>query len=145
MKEQAHAHLEQIDLELATLIRRATAATADKRLGALERSAYLLLNQLSGHGSTGVKALSEQFRLDISTVSRQTAALEMKGYILRQPDPADGRASQFQITELGMRELSETRRARMARFSKLFQDWSDEECRLLGQLLSKLNRTFSDD
>ncbi|TMV47219.1 MarR family transcriptional regulator [Paenibacillus mesophilus] len=137
--------LEEIDLELATLIRRATAAALDKKLGTLERSAYLLLNQLDSCGPTGVKALSEQFRLDISTVSRQTAALETKGYIQRLPDPTDGRASHFQITELGLQELLETRRARIDRFTKLFRDWSEEECRMLGLLLGKLNRTFIDE
>lgn len=137
--------LEDIDLELATLVRRATAAAMDKKLGTLERSAYLLLTQLSTHGPIGVKALSEQFRLDISTVSRQTAVLEAKGYIQRLADPTDGRASHFQISELGMQELQETRQARLVRFSKLFRDWSEEECRMLGQLLAKLNRTFIDE
>ncbi|PYI52488.1 MarR family winged helix-turn-helix transcriptional regulator [Paenibacillus flagellatus] len=136
--------LEAIYLELATLVRRATSSALDKKLGTLERSAFLLLHQLSEQGPVGVKTLSEQFRLDISTISRQTAALEAKGYVRRQPDPEDGRASTFAITELGMEQLTRTKRIRLERFAILFQDWTPDECRTLQQLLSKLNHTFID-
>lgn len=137
-------HLEAIDLELATFARRATAVALDKKLGTLERSAYLLLHYLSAHGPTGVKALSEQFHLDISTISRQTAALETKGLVHRLSDPTDGRASQFEITETGIKELHETRRLRLIRFSKLFADWTPDECDMFVKLMSKLNRTYVD-
>ncbi|MUT66470.1 MarR family winged helix-turn-helix transcriptional regulator [Paenibacillus sp. NEAU-GSW1] len=134
--------LETIEVELALLVRRITSITASKKIGSLERSAYLLLHQIASHGSAGVKALSDEFRLDISTVSRQAAALEQKGYVERIPDPQDGRAYSLQITKLGAKELIENREARIARIEALVKDWTDEEREQFGSLMKKFNRTF---
>jgi DNA-binding MarR family transcriptional regulator len=81
--------------------------------------------------------------LDISTVSRQAAALEKKGFVYRIPDPVDRRAYSLQITDLGRKELHEYKQARLVIIAELLKNWSDEECRLFGQLLSKFNRMFT--
>lgn len=139
MDEQS---FDTIALELAILARRVTSTTTYKRDGNLDRSAYLLLHQITSHGSAGVKALAEEFQLDISTVSRQASALEQKGYVARIPDPEDGRAFSLQITNLGSRELNDYRQARSVRMAELLKDWSDEERVQFGELLRKFNRTF---
>src|ERR1700730_17701741 len=105
--------LDTIELEMAILARRLTSITANIKVSNLDRSAYLLLHQIASHGSAGVKALADEFHLDISTVSRQAAALEQKGYVYRIPDPLDGRAYSHQITDLGTKELNEYKRVRM--------------------------------
>lgn len=128
-------HLDMIELELAILIRRTTA----KKTGNLERSAYLLLHQINTHGAAGVKALAAEFDLDISTVSRQAAALEQKAYVSRVPDPLDGRAYSFRITDLGIKELLEEQQARKAKVEEVVRNWSDEEKQIFGQLLKKYN------
>jgi DNA-binding MarR family transcriptional regulator len=134
--------LETIELELAILIRYITSIVLDKKIGNLDRSAYLLLRQIDKRGSAGVKVLAEEFRLDISTASRQTAALESKGYVDRTPDPDDGRACSFAITELGAKEMEECRQARLDRLADKLKDWTDEESIEFGKLLEKFNRTF---
>src|ERR1700730_6392438 len=93
--------LETIGVELAILHRRLTSITTYKKIGNLERSEYLLLDQITSHGSAGVKTLADEFNLDISTVSRQAATLKKKGYVYKIPDPLDKRAYSFQITDLG--------------------------------------------
>jgi DNA-binding MarR family transcriptional regulator len=139
MDEQS---VETIEVEMAILLRRITSIATQRRIGNLDRSAYLLLHQISSHGSAGVRALADEFHLDISTVSRQAAALEQKGYITRLPDPLDGRAYSLQITELGTEEMLAYKKARLDRITELLKGWSDEETRLFGQLLAKFNRTF---
>ena len=134
--------LSTIEIEMAILVRRVTSMANEKRFGNLDRSGYLLLHQISSHGSAGVKALADEFHLDISTVSRQVTALEQKGYVNRTPDPSDGRAYSFQITESGTKELHAARQARMMRIEELLEDWSEEERSLFGQLLTKFNRTY---
>ncbi|WP_066065091.1 MarR family winged helix-turn-helix transcriptional regulator [Neobacillus soli] len=136
--------LETIELELAILIRRTTSITSNKKISKLDRSAYLLLHQLSANGSAGIKVLSDEFRLDISTVSRQAAALEQKGYVYRIPDPLDGRAYSLQITDLGTKELIEYKQARIKRITELLKDWSEEEKDSFGKLLKKFNQSFID-
>src|SRR4051812_3327782 len=97
--------LEMIELELAILMRRTTAVTTNKKLWNLDRAAYLLLRRIAEKGAVGVKLLACEFQLDISTVSRQAAALEQKGFLYKIPDPLDGRAYSFQLTELGIQVL----------------------------------------
>jgi DNA-binding MarR family transcriptional regulator len=134
--------LELIDLELAILLRRIT--STNKKLGTLDRSAYLLLHQIITKGAAGVKALADEFKLDISTVSRQAAALEQKGYVYRIPDPLDGRAYSLDITELGKKEFDENQNVRFEKFESILKDWSVEERKLFGQLLRKYNLSSLD-
>lgn len=133
--------LETLELELAILIRRYTSVSTYKKIGNLDRSAYLLLHHLTSHGSIGVKALAEEFRLDISTVSRQAAALEQKGYVCRIPDPLDRRAYFLQITDLGTKEFFENKNARLNRIEEVLEGWTEEERKVFGELLRKYNRS----
>lgn len=138
-----HGHsLELIELELAILIRRTTSISSNKKLGNLDRSAYLILRRINEKGAVGVKVLADEFNLDVSTVSRQAAALEHKEYLYRIPDPLDGRAYSLQLTELGATELFDYQQARLKRVAELLEDWSDEERELFGVLLEKFNRSF---
>lgn len=136
MKENA---LETIDLELAVLLRRVTSAS--RKIGHLDRSAYLLLYRIISQGPAGVKILADEFQLDISTISRQTAALEQKGYVYRIQDPLDGRAYTLQITELGKKEFDVHQLARCERIGQIIKDWTNEESQLFGQLLRKYNQS----
>jgi DNA-binding MarR family transcriptional regulator len=134
--------LERIELELAILIRRTTSISNNKKLGNLDRSAYLILRRIKAKGAVGVKVLAEEFKLDISTVSRQAATLEQKDYLYRIPDPSDGRAYSLQLTEQGEKELFDYKEARLERVAELLEDWSDEERELFGVLLEKFNQSF---
>ena len=139
MDEQS---LEMIELELAILIRRTTSISSNKKFGNLDRSAYLILYRIKMKGAVGVKVLAEEFKLDISTVSRQAAALEQKGLLYRIPDPLDGRAYSLQLTEQGTKDLFEYKQARLKRVAELLEEWSDEERLLFGKLLEKFNQSF---
>lgn len=132
--------LEQIELELAILVRHATSISSV--LGIIDRSAYLLLHHITTKPAVGVKSLAEEYGLDISTASRQTAALEQRGYVTRVPDPTDGRAYFLQITESGRTALMEYRNVRLEKISEKIEGWSDEECRMFSELLGRLNQTF---
>ncbi|AET68008.1 transcriptional regulator [Desulfosporosinus orientis DSM 765] len=134
--------LETILSELAVLHRSLGSAAKYNKPGTIERSAHLLLGQIISQGPAGVKALAEEFQLDISTVSRQAAALEKKGYVYRIPDPLDKRAYSLQITELGMKELMNHKQKRLADLEELLNDWSAEDCEAFGQLLKKFNHTL---
>jgi len=134
--------LEIIEVELSILIRRISSLTTYKKIGSLDRSAYLLLHQISSHGSASVKTLADEFHLDVSTVSRQTAALEQKSYVYRIPDPVDGRSYSLHITKQGAAALTENKQARQERVAELLKSWSAEDQLMFGQLLMKFNRTF---
>ncbi|WP_338452947.1 MarR family transcriptional regulator [Niallia oryzisoli] len=134
--------LEKIELELTILIRRSTFLSSHKKFGNLDRSAYLLLRRLADLGPTGVKILADEFQLDISTISRQVAALEQKGFVDRIPDPTDGRAYTLQITELGTKVFTEHKQSRLERLIEVTNDWSDEDREAFGRLLNKFNQFY---
>ncbi|PLT29580.1 MarR family winged helix-turn-helix transcriptional regulator [Peribacillus deserti] len=134
--------IETIELQMTILGRWNTSFAADKRWGSLERAAYLLLRQLQNHGPIGVKALAEELQADISTVSRQAAVLDKKGYAVKVPDTNDRRAYFYQITEFGRRELTQFQQKRLELISGLLSDWSDEERETFGNLLMKFNESL---
>lgn len=137
--------VELIEYELTTFIRRAVYMdNSEKKIGNLERSAYLLLRQLDEFGPARVKELAESFKLDISTVSRQAAALEAKELIIRFSDPADGRVSLFTITKLGKQKLKADKKMRLKRFESILKEWSDAEKEMFGGLLLRMNEAFFD-
>ncbi|WP_110926936.1 MarR family winged helix-turn-helix transcriptional regulator [Bacillus massiliglaciei] len=137
--------IELIEYELTTFIRRAVYLdNSDRKIGNLERAAYLLLRQLDEFGPARVKELAECFKLDISTLSRQAAALETKKLIQRFSDPSDGRVSLFAITKLGKQSLKADKRMRLERYHRMLDDWSGEEKEMFGRLLLRLNEAFID-
>ncbi|AIW28566.1 MarR family winged helix-turn-helix transcriptional regulator [Bacillus velezensis] len=137
--------IELIEYELTTFIRRAVYLdNSDRKIGHLERAAYLLLRQLDEFGPARVKELAESFKLDISTLSRQAAALESKELIQRFSDPSDGRVSLFAITKLGKQRLKADKKMRLDRYQHMLDDWSGDEKEMFGRLLLRLNEAFID-
>jgi len=136
--------LETLELELAVLIRRVSLITKYNKFGTLDKAAYLLLHQIISHGSVGVKTLADESHLDISTISRQVATLEQKGYVYKVPDSSDGRAYSLQLTTLGTKEYNKHKQARLGKISEILDDWSDEECEAFGHLLQKYNNSIID-
>ncbi|PWU69781.1 MarR family winged helix-turn-helix transcriptional regulator [Gracilibacillus dipsosauri] len=130
--------LELIEKEITDFIRRIV--ISEKRNDQLERSAYIILRILSSNGPSGVKSLAEALQLDISTISRQAAALESKSYVQRIPNPQDKRAYFYQITTLGEEELDKNKQRRFERLGKILEDWSEEEQLAFGKLLQKYNQ-----
>ncbi|TCZ75273.1 MarR family transcriptional regulator [Paenibacillus albiflavus] len=140
MEKSSH---ETIELEMAFLVRRVTSMTSSsKSLGMLDRSAYLFLHHITSHGPAGVKALADEFQLDISTASRQAAALEQKEFLYRIPDPHDGRAYSLQITELGLQEYLDYKTIRINKMKTVLHEWSEDDRMKFGELLRKFNRSF---
>ena len=86
-----------------------------------------------------MKELAESFKLDISTLSRQAAALESKELIQRFSDPSDGRVSLFAITKLGKQRLKADKKMRLERYHRMLDDWSGDEKEMFGRLLLRLN------
>lgn len=137
--------IELIEYELTTFIRRAVYLdNSENKIGNLERSAYLLLRQLDEFGPARVKELAEAFKLDISTLSRQAAALENKKLISRSSDHSDGRVSLFDITPRGKQMLQTDKQMRLERYHSMLKKWSNEEKELFGKLLMRMNDAFID-
>ncbi|MFH8884938.1 MarR family winged helix-turn-helix transcriptional regulator [Streptomyces californicus] len=105
----------------------------------LDRSAYILLSRIQAEGPMSIGQLGEAFRLDASTLNRQTAAMQRAGVVERIPDPDGGIARKFAITEEGARRLDSDRSRNMAGLAKVLADWTPEEAEQLAASLSRLN------
>ncbi|MGN7453426.1 MarR family winged helix-turn-helix transcriptional regulator [Paenibacillus pasadenensis] len=137
--------VETIEMELAHLIRRLIAETTYRKSGdSLDRAAYLLLDHIAGSGWASVKTLAEEFRLDSSTISRQTAALEKKGHLARRPVENDRRAYTLELTELGRLELERNKQMRTERVGELLEGWTAQEVEQFSRLLQKFGESVSE-
>jgi len=109
---------------------------------ALERPALMLLYGATERGPVRPSTLAETLFLDLSTVSRQLAALESSGWVMRERDPDDRRAFLVRATDEGRRVLHANLAARRAILRELLTDWSEEERLEFASLLGRLNKTL---
>ena len=136
----SHDPFHVIEHEMAVLGRLLTARPSDPVVASMERSGYLILNELDGREAAAIHAIAEALMLDISTASRQIAALEAKGLIERIADPSDARASLLQITAVGAERLQCVRRARTALYRDILLEWSADDVDALRHTLQRLTR-----
>lgn len=140
--QDSEAVFRSLEREIAVFVRRAEAARiAHLNYKDFDRSTYLLLSYLEERGPLGIKALADACQLDVSTASRQTAALESKGYVERKTDPKDARINLLQIAPAVPALLREIREARAAFYGNLLEDWPEADCRAFAELLRQFNRT----
>jgi DNA-binding MarR family transcriptional regulator len=125
-----------------TLISRHQLATATT--GVLDRSAYLMLSRIDATGPMTARELADALQLEISTVTRQVAAMLRDEFVERIPDPAGGLARRLRMTETGAARLTEDRERYRAGLAKVISDWPDPERLELYRLLRTLNERIED-
>src|SRR4051795_392117 len=106
------AACERITSNLSRLVRtgRHLAARAAEQLyGELPSFGWTLLVPLERDGEQRCSALAAHAGVDVSVASRQLAALERSGHVVRRPDPQDGRASLLSLTQTGADALAAAR------------------------------------
>lgn len=145
--------VEDADLELAgrlarqvfRLIRnmdRIKAQAAALRGDKIERACIGLLVELADRGPMRTTELANAVLADPSTVSRQVAQLIDLGYVERQPDPKDGRASHLAATEEGLARLADGWRRGNQMFEHVLADWMVADRQQLVDLIERLNDTL---
>ena len=106
---------------------------------ALERPALMCMFALAEHHQIRPSALAENLYVDLSTASRQLAALEAEGWVTRERDPDDRRAFLVRMTDEGRRVLHANMAARRAKLAELLTDWTEDDRRDFARLLGQLN------
>jgi DNA-binding MarR family transcriptional regulator len=132
--------IELIEHEVAWLLRRVEAAR--KGSGQMDQASYLLLGALASRGALSISALAGLFQLDISTLSRQTSALEANGWVKRVTSPEDGRVRALEITRSGRAQLRASRAVRYKLYTQLLDGWTEEERRAFGSYLARFNQAI---
>ena len=93
------------------LVQRSIARHALAELGSQGFTALAVIHR---EGDARVSEVAEQLSVDLSVASRQVAALALAGYVDREPDPDDRRATRLRATELGRRVLADSHRRMVA-------------------------------
>ena len=128
-----------IELELTLLVRAAEAARRH-RTYPMEPAQYLHMRTLMAEGPQTTASLAARLRLDSSTVTRQIAAMETAGFVVRTPHPTDSRSHLIAPTEAGRARTEEMRLGREERIDRIVGDWRDDERRALARLMGKFSR-----
>ena len=133
----------RIARELGVLLRRVerfwTAFRAQPDGPVLERGSYLLLGQLASGETRRLSALAGDAGLDLSTVSRQVAALEAAGLVTRTPDPTDRRATLIEVSPAGHEVLDSNRQRWHTALRELLADWTPQERTQFARLFGRFN------
>jgi DNA-binding MarR family transcriptional regulator len=104
-----------------------------------EQAGAAVLGRLDLLGPVRLTDLAHALGLDPSSVSRQVTALERRGWVARQKDPADLRAQRLHLTDRGVDVVSELRQARAEALAQLTPHWTTEELDDLAGRLARLN------
>lgn len=135
--------LELLETELTLLARHQLSSAQHTPDLVLDRSGYQLLSRLELEPLT-LKQLAEAFRLDVSTVNRQVAALRRKGLAERIDSPDGGIARLLRPTELGLEMLRQDRETRIRQVSEVLIDWRPEYIEQLYSSLAHFNTAIED-
>jgi len=124
-------------IDLLRTVRRSKARLLAAASDDVDSVTQILLRTVAAEGPMRASALAASVQSDLSTVSRQVAALVTRGLLERRADPGDGRASLLVVTEAGQSMIAEHEHARTAFFEQVLSDWSPGE---LGEFVHLLER-----
>ncbi|KQQ03827.1 MULTISPECIES: MarR family winged helix-turn-helix transcriptional regulator [unclassified Rathayibacter] len=136
------AAIASVEGELSTLLTRVRAAMrsyAEQLHPELTALGYRTLSALDRRGPLPSGALAELLELDKSTLSRQITALDRFGFLIRAPDPGDGRVTILAVTEETAARLSEIRSSNQALMHEELRRWEHGDVELFARLLHRIN------
>lgn len=127
-----------IQRELTAFARRARGRAAELH-PELPLVAYSILDLVIDRDGCLATELAEYFVLDKSTMSRQVAALEKQGYLVKEVDPANRRNHILRATAAGRRVAAAAERARTAAIVERFDEWDDHDIARFAAYLARYN------
>ena len=131
---------EQLGDELVRLLKameRTAAHVTARRGDGVDKAAFSVLHRLVHDGPQRSSALAEAMLADPSTISRHVAQLVGLGYVRRQADPDDGRATVLAATPSGTTCAHVSRRRRNDAMATVVADWSVQDRLTLTTLLAR--------
>ncbi|MET7488363.1 MarR family transcriptional regulator [Streptomyces sp. NPDC005538] len=108
----------------------------------LDRAAVAILRYIAESEPMRPGVLAVRMSVEASHVTRQLRQLEQLGYVIRIPDPDDGRAQRVQLTDSGLAAVSRIRDASRRGMEMALAHWSSEDLRHLAGLFHRLVDDF---
>ena len=132
----------RIEASLIDLVRRANDPRGNKALQRsagtdIERAGAVMLARVEEHEPARLSVLAEAAGVEVSTASRQVARLVDDGYVAREADPDDGRASAHRLTPAGRDLRNRLVLARRAWIEDLLADFDAADRTAFANLLAR--------
>ena len=129
-------------IDLQRTVRRSKAQLLAAAGNDVESATHLLLHTVESGGPMRASTLAASVHADLSTVSRQVAALVGRGLLERRADQRDGRACVLAVTDAGRAAIAEHERGREAFFDEVLTGWSADELRQFGQQMERFTAAY---
>ncbi len=124
--------LGRLERELGVLIRRVRRVIGERARAVhpdLQPASYLMLTFLAAEGPQRSSVVSETFNVDKGAISRQVQHLCDLGLLVREPDPADGRATLISASPDAVRRMTSVDRDRRRWLDEQLAEWTEEDLR----------------
>src|ERR1017187_7010247 len=110
----------------------------------IDKAGIALLFKLQRHGDSALRGtdLAELLGVDPPTVTRKVQQLERLGFVLREADAEDGRATRIQLTQAGRDTLERVLSAHREFLARVFDDWADQDLKTFASLLERFSETI---
>ena len=124
-----------------TSIKRRIAASylKEKNLNAFE---LILLSIVYKHKTCTQDKIGEITMSDGASIARSLKKLESRGFVLRQPDPNNGRRKIVELTDKGVEFYDEIRKPLQASNDTMFKGITSEEQTQLESILEKVYKNL---
>lgn len=122
--------LGRLERELGVLIRRVRRVIGERARAVhpdLQPASYLMLTYLVAEGPQRSSVVSEKFNVDKGAISRQVQHLCELGLLVREPDPADGRAMLISASPDAVRRLAAVDRDRRRWLDEQLAEWTESD------------------
>jgi DNA-binding MarR family transcriptional regulator len=141
-RADATASVTESFIDLQRTVRRSKARLLAAAGDDVESAGQLLLHTVQADGPMRASALAASVQSDLSTVSRQVAALISRGLLERRADQLDGRASLLAVTEAGRARIAEHEQGRQAFFTEVLSGWTTAELSQFAQQLERFTASY---
>jgi DNA-binding MarR family transcriptional regulator len=124
--------LGRLEQEIGVLIRRVKRVIGERARAVhpeLQPASYLMLTFLATEGPQRSSVVSEKFNVDKGAISRQVQHLCDLGLLVREPDPADGRAMLISASADAVRRMAAVDRDRRRWLEEQLKEWSEDDLR----------------
>jgi DNA-binding MarR family transcriptional regulator len=137
--------LGRLERELGVLIRRVRRVIGERARAVhpdLQPASYLMLTFLAAEGPQRSSVVSETFNVDKGAISRQVQHLSDLGLLVREPDPADGRATLISASPDAVRRMTAVDRDRRRWLDEQLAEWTEEDLRDFVSGLGRYNHAL---
>lgn len=134
--------LRLLEREIGVLIRRVRRVLHERARAVhpdLQPASYLMLGWLVDAGPVRASAMSEAFGIDKGAISRQLQQLVDLGLVVKEPDPADGRATLVSASDDAVRRMADVAEHRRKYLDEQLADWTEQDLAQLAGILGRYN------